>query len=53
MQELRKRIRVLQLVDETCEGGVRKVAEISVPILPKEIEITLQPAEAYANETRF
>lgn len=32
---------------------MRKVAEISVPILPKEIEITLQPAEAYANEARL
>lgn len=50
---MRKHVRVLQLVDETYEGGMRKSAEISVPILPKEIEVTLQPVEAHANEARL
>lgn len=50
---MRKHVRVLQFVDETHEGGMWKSAEISMLILPKEIEVTLQPAEAHANEARF
>lgn len=50
---MRKHVRVLQLIDETHEGGMRKSAEISMPILPKKIKITLQPFEAHANETRL
>lgn len=30
-----------------------KSAKISMLILPKEIEVTLQPVEAHANEARF
>ncbi|KAL6264013.1 hypothetical protein P5V15_004094 [Pogonomyrmex californicus] len=53
LQEMRKHVRVLQLVDETHEGGVRKTTKISMPVLSKEIEVTLQPIEAHANEARF
>jgi len=50
---MRKHVRVLQLIDETYEGGMWKSAEISMPILSKKIEVTLQPFEAYANEARL
>ena len=50
---MRKHVRVLQLIDETHEGGMWKSAEISMPILSKKIEVTLQPFEAYANEARL
>lgn len=46
---MREHVRVLQLVDKTHEGGMRKSAEISMPILSKEIEVTLQPIEAHEN----
>lgn len=53
LQKMREHVRVLQLVDETHAGGMRKSAEISMPLLPKEIEVTLQPVEAHANEARL
>lgn len=53
MQDLRKRVHVLQLVDETREGGVRASAQVPVPVLPEEDEATLQPAEAHAKKARL
>lgn len=48
LQHLWKRVRVSQLVAETHEGGVRKTTEVSMPVLPKEIQVAMQPVEAHA-----
>lgn len=53
LQGLRKRVHVLQLVDEAREGGVRTSAQVPVLVLPKEDEATLQPAEAHAKKARL
>lgn len=53
LQDLRKRVHVLQFVDETREGGVRTSAEVPVPLLPKADQVTLQPAEAHAKKARL
>lgn len=53
LQELRKRVHVLQFADEAREGGVRASAQVPVPVLPEEDQVTLQPAEAHAEKARL